>query len=41
MISFKGDAGNVKEAVLTSRAVGLDLLKSFNVPVESVTTPYL
>lgn len=41
MISFKGDAGNVKEAVLASRSVGIDLLKSFGLPVESITTPYL
>ena len=40
MISFKGDAGNVKEAVMTAREVGMDLLKAMEPNVESVTQPY-
>ena len=40
MISFKGDAGNVWEALMAGRATGLDLLKSMGSEIVSATQPY-
>ncbi|MBR2548098.1 MAG: propanediol utilization microcompartment protein PduB [Eubacterium sp.] len=40
MISFKGDAGNVWEAVMAGRRTGLDLLGSFGNEIVSATRPY-
>ena len=40
MISFKGDAGNVWEALMAGRATGLDLLKSMVSEIVSATKPY-
>ena len=40
MISFKGDAGNVWEALMAGRATGLDLLKSMGSEIVSATEPY-
>lgn len=40
MISFKGDAGNVWEALMAGRATGLDLLGSMGKEIVSATQPY-
>ena len=40
MISFKGDAGNVWEALMAGRATGLDLLKAMGNEIVSATKPY-
>lgn len=40
MIAFKGDAGNVWEAVMAGRATGLDLLGSMGSEIVSATRPY-
>lgn len=40
MISFKGDAGNVWEALMAGRAAGLDLLKAMGSEIVSATQPY-
>jgi len=40
MISFKGDAGNVWEALMAGRSTGLDLLKAMGNEIVSATKPY-